>query len=554
VCRIGLVALAWCVDPGSAMAFPATDASNPSIVPGNADLAAPDAEDLQRQMGLASGFAALGSQQGWTILPRLTLEESFTDNVFEVNAPRSWDLTTIVAPGVSILGNSDRAQLRLDYQPNLEIHVINGSQNLLGEQLNAVGTLTAVPEWFFIDLRAVAGVQATNGGVGGLGGLGQPGTGGVAAGTQGQAQAADVALAKQNRSETSSFSISPYLLRQIGDTATVKLGVALSQSNTSPVSGFAPIPFVSQGSNDQHESTVEEFAQIESGDAFTTIRDTFTADGLQSTIGGIGVSSSVRDTASDRVDYQFNRSIDVYGQLGWEDISYSGANQLKINDLTWGVGTVLTPNPDSQLTLGYGRQNGATTLTADAHYALTARTILTASFTNGVGTQLEQVNNQLAQSGVGNNGGLVNNQTGSPVFVGNNALGIAPGIYRYKYLTVGATTVLDRDTINVIIGHSEQTQVGTGVAGTSNAVTTGSAVWTHEISPVLTTTASAAVSVGSPTAGNSQRSLVLGLSLQYILSETVTTFARYSFYDVRSDVAGQSWYQDLFLVGISKQF
>jgi hypothetical protein len=47
---------------------------------------------------------------------------------------------------------------------------------------------------------------------------------------------------------------------------------------------------------------------------------------------------------------------------------------------------------------------------------------------------------------------------------------------------------------------------------------------------------------------------VLGLSLQYILSETVTTFARYSFYDVRSDVAGQSWYQDLFLVGISKQF
>ena len=49
---------------GGAMAFPLTDVTTPSIVPGNADLAAPDVQDLQHQMGLTSGFASLGSQQG----------------------------------------------------------------------------------------------------------------------------------------------------------------------------------------------------------------------------------------------------------------------------------------------------------------------------------------------------------------------------------------------------------------------------------------------------------------------------------------------------------
>jgi uncharacterized protein (PEP-CTERM system associated) len=546
--------LAWCVQMGGAMAFPLTDQTNPSVVPGNSDLAAPDVQDLQHQMGLTSGFASLGSQQGWTILPRISLEEELTDNVFEVPAPRSWDLTTVVAPGVSVLGNSDRAQLRLDYQPELEIHLINGSQNVLAEQLNATGTLTLVPELFFVDVRALAGVQATNGGVGGLGGLGQPGVGGVTGTSLGQGQGYDVGLSKQNRTQTASFGISPYALYQFGDIGTAKVGVSLNQSKSSSLTGFAPIPLISGGSDDQTLSSVEEFAQFTTGDEFVALRDTFSADGRQSTSQGTGVSSSTDDTVNNRINYQYNTSIGVYGQFGWEDISYSGSNALRINDVTWGFGTTLTPNPDSSLTIGYGRQNGTTSLTASARYALTARTVLTASFNNGLGTQLEQVNNQLNQASVGNNGGLVNSQTGAPLFVGNNALGVAPGIYRYKYLTVGASTILDRDTITLTLGYSEQTQVGAGIASSTNSVSTGTGSWTHQFSPDLVLTATASASIGSPTAGTSSKSYVAGLSLQYILTDTVSTFARYSFYDIQYSTGGQSWYQDIFLVGITKQF
>ncbi len=378
--------------------------------------------------------------------------------------------------------NSDRTQLRLDYEPDLEIHLINGSQNLLAQQFNGVGTVTLVPELFFVDVRAVAGVQASQGGIGGLGTLGQNGVGGITGASLGQGQTVDAGVAKNDRTQTASFSISPYMLFQFGDIGTGKIGTTLSESTASSISGFAPVPLVSGGTNDQHLSSFEQYAQFQSGDVLSVIRDTASADAMQSTSGGTGVTSSTRATVSNRVDYQINVSIDVYGQIGYEDISYSGNSALEIHDITWGVGTVLTPNPDSQLSLGYGHENGANTFTASGHYALTARTILTVSYNNGVGTQLEQVNQQLNQASVANNGSLVNSQSGTQLFVNNNALGVTQGIYRYNYLTFGATTILDRDTFGVTIGNSQQTQLGAKTQ-TSNGVTTGTLSWTHELSP-----------------------------------------------------------------------
>jgi len=539
---------------GLAVAFPDTDESNPSYVPTGADLAQPDADELAHQMGLTSGFASLGSAQGWTILPRLSGEEEFTDNVEEVASPRRWDLTTILAPGVAVLGNSNFAQLRLNYEPDLEMHLRTGSQNLLAQQLNVVGTFTIVPDLFYVDVRGLAGVQSTDGGIGGLGSLGQTGISGVTGNSPVSATNGAVGLAKQNTSETSSFSISPYMLFHFGDLATARLSVSLTQANTGLVTGFAPMPFVNQGSDSQSYSSIQESGQIQTGDQFNRFRDTFSANGQQGNSTGAGVNNSTRDDVNNRIDYQITNAFDIYGQLGWEDISYSGDNALDIHDVTWGVGTVFTPNPDVSVTVGYGHQNGVNAATASGRYALTQRTILTASYSNGVGTQLEQVANQLNLAAVGNNGNLVNAQTGGPLFTANNALGVEPGIYRYSTLTLGMTSTLPRDTLTLTLGRTEQTRTGTGVPNTTNGVTTPSISWTHLLSPDLSTTLAAWYNKGSPVAGASSNSVVAALSLQYTLSATVSTFARYNYYSIQSSGAGQSWYQDLFLVGITKQF
>ena len=133
-----------------------------------AALAQPDTEDLRHQMQLLSGFATAGA--GWTILPRLTVEEELNDNEFQQQAPRRWDLITSIAPGVAVVGDLPRIQLRLNYQPTLEMHVKEGSQNVITQQLNADGLLTIIPDLFFVDVRGISGVQATQGGIGGQGG------------------------------------------------------------------------------------------------------------------------------------------------------------------------------------------------------------------------------------------------------------------------------------------------------------------------------------------------------------------------------------------------
>lgn len=553
--RLCLTALVWCAPLATAMAFPGTDESNPPFMPTGADLAAPDAAALEHQMGLTSGFASLGSAQGWTILPRLSAEEEFTDNVNEVSSPRRWDLTTIVAPGVAVLGDSDRVQLRLNYEPDLEMHLRYGDQNLLAQQLNAVGTLTVVPDLFFVDVRALAGTQAINGGVGGLGGLGQAGIGGITGTSVLPPTTGTTGLAKQNRSETSSVSVSPYMLYRFGDLATARLSVSLTRSASSTINGFAPLPYVDQGINSQTLDTAQGSALIQTGDAFDRFRDTFTANAQQGTSSGTGFNNSTRDTVSDRVDYQLTDIFGIYGDIGWEDIRYSGNDALRVNDMTWGFGGTYNPNPDTSVTLGYGHQNGVNTANASARYALTARTILTGSYTNGIGTQLEQVADQLNQAAVGNNGNLVNAQTGGALFTANNALGVQAGIYRYNTLTLGGTSVLNRDTLTLTASHSQETRVGTGTGGTSSTVTTGSFSWMHVLNTDTTASLTTSYSIGTPTGGGaSTNSTVAALSLQHILSDTVSTFARYNFYDVRSSVAANSWYQDVFLIGITKQF
>src|SRR5271157_5956666 len=96
----------------TAIAFPASDASNPSVVPTPSE-STPTESDLRHQLQLQSGFGAAGGA-GWTIVPSASLQEMFTDNVFQTATNRRWDLVTLVSPGISVVGDVPNAQVRLN--------------------------------------------------------------------------------------------------------------------------------------------------------------------------------------------------------------------------------------------------------------------------------------------------------------------------------------------------------------------------------------------------------------------------------------------------------
>jgi hypothetical protein len=48
--------------------------------------------------------------------------------------------------------------------------------------------------------------------------------------------------------------------------------------------------------------------------------------------------------------------------------------------------------------------------------------------------------------------------------------------------------------------------------------------------------------------------LATSVAVQYLISQTLAASARYSFFDRISTTPGQSYYQNLVLVGLTKQF
>jgi uncharacterized protein (PEP-CTERM system associated) len=568
----GIAASMLLVRLHGAEAFPLVDAD--AAVPRGTDLAAPDALDLKHQLQLVNGLGAPAGG-GWTFVPRVDFQEELTDNVFQVHSPRTYDLVSYFAPGFSLVGDLPRIQLAFNYAPTLAIYTRASSLNALTQQMNGIANITVLPDLAFIDVRALAGVHNQNGGIGGQGGIGAPA--GAAATPQaaipnlgGNAQG----LNRNNEVQTASFGVSPYVQHRFGDWGMGRMGYSLDVTRSNQLSGFASAPFPTGGTNGQTLVTNEQTAHFVSGDILGYFQDSLDIDLSQTQTttetgfvnGFTGAKATApthtrgtRQTITDQVSYEVNRSITVFASGGHEDIVYTGANGQSIHGATWSVGTTLTPNPDSALTVSYGHQNGTDSFSANGHYVVTARTTMNVSYGTTVGTQLENLQNQLNLATANNNGTLVNGQTGGQLFTNTNALAQQEGVFRTTTLTVGTNTQLDRDIISFNLSLAKQTQTGAAATGTSTNSRIGSASWLHQMRPDMVVSAAFSLSqqeqAGGRTTGfGNLSSYSASLAWQYQISDTVSTNLRYSFFDRISPNGALNIYQNMLILGVSKAF
>ncbi len=577
-----------------AAAFPFLDSTSTDQVPSGTELASPDVQSLQQQLQLANGLAPPAGG-GWTIVPRIDWQEELTDNVLEANSPRRADLVTFLSPGINIAGDLPRVKATFDFAPTLALYARTSDLNAVTEQMNGLATVTLVPDLFFVDLRAMAGIQSLYGGVGGLGTLGQPA--GPAATAQAQIPGLGgnyLGLNANSEVQTSTVGISPYILRRFGDYGTWKIGDSLNVTRSAEVSGFLASPLPSAGgAYGQTLVSNEENAHFVSGDILSVFQDTFDADMLvgqttQNAIGA-GINGGVQIPATqytsssiivtDQISYAVNRSLSVFVSGGHEDITYSNQSLQGVNgsaatgfnynnigipqihDLTWSLGATWTPSPDSSLTVSYGHLDGFNSLSVNGHYAPTARTLWTVSYGSTLGTQLQQLQGQLNLAGTNGTGALVNAQTGGQLFGAANALGVQGGVFKTTTLALGSQTTWNRDIVAVNLLMAAESNFGAGIASYTAQTETASLSWLHQLEPDMTLSTSASYAIQSQPGGGTSiynpgntTSIVASLAWQWQLSPTVSTSARYSFLEQQASYSAFSFYQNIFIVGISKHF
>jgi uncharacterized protein (PEP-CTERM system associated) len=544
----------------AAQAFPITDPDNPSIV---SNAPTPSESDLRHQLQMHSGFGAAAAGGGWTFTPAISGEEIWTDNILNTKNNRRWDLLTIAVPSIAITGDTPNAQVQFQYGPQFRLAARTPQENSITNQLSGTGLFTIVPDEFYVDARAVAGGAPVNGGYGGVGLGVNPNFGTL--GTTGTA-----GLSNQNQIQTNSFTVSPYWLHRFGDTGTAKVGYQFGESIYSQ-GGNSYVPlFFPTGTQSSYTVTNEGVAQFETGERFAPFRDLVVGDARLGT--GNFQGNSYEYTFLNKLGYLVNREIEVFGELGYEDLQYSGTPTTHVNDVIWGVGTTWTPNPDSQVTVGFGHRYGENNVQFNGWYAVTARTRITGTYTTGLQTDLLGVQGQLDLTSLDSLGQTVNSQTGAPTFIGTGGFGAQSGLYRIKSFTAGASTVFDRDQVSIYVQVSQTTTLAaapvnavipSGIiappVGSTNNARTVYATWTHQISDDLLLSTSGSFSINHYTTTGSQQSLAIGVGMSYLISQTLAARLSYAFFDrlvptQGTTVNNQSYYQNLVLVGLTKQF
>lgn len=150
---------------------------------------------------LAGSDMGAGDGRAFTIKPRITLGETWSDNV-SLNTgstgSKESGFITELAPGIRVDARTARLKAYFDYALRGQFYSTPSGYSRTQNQLNTFGTLEAVSNWFYVDFSGVIAQQAIS-----------------AFGTQSPGSA----NINNNSTETSTYRLSPYIRGQLAGAA-----------------------------------------------------------------------------------------------------------------------------------------------------------------------------------------------------------------------------------------------------------------------------------------------------------------------------------------------
>ena len=270
------------------------------------------------------------------ILPRVSVTQTWTDNVRLSADSEQADQITEVAPGVTLTIEGDRLKAYVDYALN-EIYYAQGSsprrsQNLL----NGFGTLEAVEGWAYLDFNASISQQTLS--------------------AFGPQSISNTAL-NPNQAEVSSYRISPYVRGKLGSWADYDARYSRIETNSDSAVASGVV-------------AVDSSVKIKGDSSLRNLG--WSADASRQRVD----YSAGRSTQADRLNlgmsYAISPQLGVSANVGRESDNFTSLE--KQSDGTHGFGVSWAPSERTRVSVTRGQRPFGTTHTLNLDHR-TARTV-----------------------------------------------------------------------------------------------------------------------------------------------------------------------------------
>ena len=436
-----------------------------------------------------------GANRSWVVVPRLTISETFTNNVRLASSGQQAEQITELSPGINLKSNSPRLNGYLDFALSELAYAQGSSSNLSQKALSTSAAWEAIDNWAYLDFNGTISQQALS-----------------ALGTQSISNGS----VNDNKTQVSSYMISPYVQGRLGTFAgyNARLSRVLTQSANPAGSGVA--------------ST--------SGSVSVNSDSTFKDLGWQANVSRQSVNYSAgRLTEDDQwrlgLTYSVTPQFSVSANGGYEQSNFTSAD--KQGYATQGFGVSWAPSERTKISASKSKRSfgDANTLTIEHR---TARTAWKYSDSKDVSEAPSQ-SILPANNGVGN----------APVVSG--FLTTALALQRRQDISVSLLGI--RDTVTLAATKTQSSRadtVSTSVDDLSNSELSQqgfSAQYSHRLSPdyLLTATGSQQkTSAISNTQDTRLKQLNLSLNAKIGRATNATVGVRRVIFDSTSSPYGET--------------
>jgi hypothetical protein len=259
------------------------------------------------------GPSAVETASKISIVPRVSVTETYTNNARLDDANRRSDLLSQISPGFRISSNGGRIRGSIDYALTELLYANNSYKRQTLNNLNAFGTVEAVDNWAFLDFSGNVGQQS-------ISAFGTPSNG--------------IGVSGGNSTETSVFRLSPYVRGRLAGVADYLARYSITNT--------------SSGSSALADS-VQRDAQLKVNGGQPNYGLSWSLDATHQSVDYSAARSTSSSLYNTRLQYAITPQWAVFGRAGREanDFAVAVGDQSNFTAL----GAVWTPNPDLRASL-----------------------------------------------------------------------------------------------------------------------------------------------------------------------------------------------------------